>query len=129
MELNRVFSFCGLASTHKIILQEVLRYTIFRVSIATTMEFLYEPQPAVPPFPPVLRTPTPRFPKCQQKQLWAMLDALRCGRRLTSLESALHYGVMALSQRMGELRKLDWPIQSRMVDTARGAKVKEYWLP
>lgn len=49
--------------------------------------------------------------------------AMKQGERLTVGKALNEYGVYALSQRVGELKKDGWPIQSKFV-----GKVKEYWL-
>lgn len=56
-----------------------------------------------------------------------LLAALRRGERLTVKLALDRYGVYALSQRMGELKKSQ-PIKSRMIQTLGGARVSEYWL-
>ena len=54
--------------------------------------------------------------------------AMRQGVRLTVAKALTQYGVYALSQRVGELkRKYGWPIKSRMVNVGN-ATVAEYWL-
>ena len=70
----------------------------------------------------------PRYPASTSTQLWALLEALRRGEKLTFFDASERYGCRALSQRMGELRKLGWRIESEFVDTANGAKIKRYWL-
>ena len=72
--------------------------------------------------------PVPRYPRPKQKQLWDLLAALQRGEKLRPLEAAHEYGVMALSQRIGELRNLDWPVQSKLIKTPTGKRVSEYWL-
>lgn len=57
-----------------------------------------------------------------------LLRAFQRGERLTTLEAALQYGVMALSQRCGDLRKMGWPILSESVETLNGARVSRYWM-
>ena len=61
-------------------------------------------------------------------QCIALLAALRRGERLTMLDALERYQVAACSQRMGELKKLGHPVKSRMVTTATGKRVSEYWL-
>ena len=56
-------------------------------------------------------------------QAYELLMAMQFGVRLTVAKALTEYGVYALSQRMGELRRQGWPIQSRFV-----GRVKEYWL-
>lgn len=62
-------------------------------------------------------------------QCYKLLVAMQNGVRLTVAKALDEYGVYALSQRCGELRrKYGWPIQSRTVTTASGAQISEYWL-
>ena len=56
-------------------------------------------------------------------QCYELLMAMQFGVRLTGAKALNEYGVYALSQRMGDLRRQGWPIQSKFV-----GKVKEYWL-
>ena len=61
-------------------------------------------------------------------QCYELLMAMRLGVRLTVAKALTQYGVYALSQRVGELkRKYGWPIKSRMVNVG-SATVAEYWL-
>jgi hypothetical protein len=61
-------------------------------------------------------------------QCYELLMAMRQGVRLTVAKALTQYGVYALSQRVGELkRKYGWPIKSRMVNVG-SATVAEYWL-
>lgn len=70
----------------------------------------------------------PTYPNVTQKQLWALLEALRRGERLTVMLALQKYACYALSQRIGELKVLGWPIQSRMIEVESGKHVAEYWL-
>jgi hypothetical protein len=56
-----------------------------------------------------------------------LLMALKAGKRLTVARALVEHGVYALSQRMGELRRMGWPITVRMVKVGR-ATVAEYSL-
>jgi len=57
-------------------------------------------------------------------QCYELLMAMQFGVRLTVAKALNEYGVYALSQRIGELRReYGWPIESRFV-----GKVKEYWI-
>ena len=71
-------------------------------------------------------------PRCTvppaQSQAYALLQAFQRGERLTVLSAIEKYGVYALSQRCGELRKAGWPIQSRTITTGTNKRVSEYWL-
>ena len=70
----------------------------------------------------------PTYPAAEQKQLWTLLTSLQHGERLTCLEAAERHGIWALSQRVGQLKKLNWPVQSEWHKTATGAKIKRYFL-
>ena len=58
----------------------------------------------------------------------ALLTAMQRGERLTVAEALTRYGVYALSQRMGELRRMGWPIEAEMVRTETGKRVARYRL-
>ena len=60
------------------------------------------------------------------RQLDLLRDALDRGERLTILDAALHYGIMALSQRIGNLIAEGYPIRKEWVKTNTGKKVKRY---
>ena len=55
-----------------------------------------------------------------------ILDHLRKGGSLTPLESLEMFGCLALSQRMGELRRDGWPIESHLVELPNGKRVARY---
>lgn len=61
-------------------------------------------------------------------QLYELLCAMQMGKRLTVAIALMDHSVYALSQRIGDLKKMGWPIKDRWVTTAGGASVKEYWL-
>lgn len=56
-----------------------------------------------------------------------LLKAFYRGERLTVLKAIQNYGVYALSQRCGELKRLGWPIQTRTLH-ANGKSFSEYWI-
>lgn len=60
-------------------------------------------------------------------QHYELLIAMQAGKRLTVAKALTEHGVYALSQRIGELKRMGWPIKSRMIDVGR-ARVAEYWL-
>ena len=61
-------------------------------------------------------------------QCITLLNALKRGESLTPLDSLRKYHVLALSQRMTELRKAGWPIRSELVKI--GLKhIARYSLP
>lgn len=70
----------------------------------------------------------PTMPNASQHQLLAILLELQRGRRLTVAVALSELGVYALSQRIGELRRLGWPIERTMIRTRGGATVAEYYL-
>ncbi len=71
-------------------------------------------------------------PRCKPitrgTQHYEILMYLEKGGRLTVAKALTELGVYALSQRIGELKKQGWPIQSRTVETNGGARVSEYFL-
>lgn len=72
-------------------------------------------------------------PRCKEPvrgtQHYEILMYLQAGGRLTVAKALTELGVYALSQRIGELKKQGWPICSRTVTTAGGARVSEYFYP
>lgn len=56
-----------------------------------------------------------------------LLAAMRRGERLTVKVALDRYGVYALSQRIGEIRKSQ-AVESRTITTLSGARVSEYWI-
>jgi len=70
----------------------------------------------------------PRYPNTSQRQLWDLLEALRRWEKLTVLVALQKYQCYALSQRMGELRNLGWPVRSKMIELPSGKRVAEYRL-
>lgn len=75
----------------------------------------------------VLDNPT-RIPD-PESQCYALLLAFQRGERLTVAAALSKYGVYALSQRCGDLRrKYGWPILSKTVTVPSGAKISEYFL-
>ena len=61
-------------------------------------------------------------------QCYEILAALQMGKRLTVATALTEHAVYALSQRIGELKRMGWPIHSRTVTTPGGARVSEYFL-
>lgn len=53
---------------------------------------------------------------------------LSTGRPLTVLTALKRLNVMALSQRVGELKRKGIPVQSAFVKTRSGKTIKRYWL-
>ena len=56
-----------------------------------------------------------------------LLRALKRGEQLTVAEALNRYGVYALSQRMGELKRQGYPIGSSMIKVASGKRVCCYF--
>lgn len=63
------------------------------------------------------------------KQCETILAALRSGERLTVAEALTRYGCYALSQRIGELKRQGWNIESQMKKLPSGKRVAEYFYP
>jgi len=55
-----------------------------------------------------------------------LLRALQAGERLTPISALERFQCFSLSQRMGELRRMGWPITATMVRVPSGKKVAEY---
>lgn len=56
-----------------------------------------------------------------------ILRYLAKGNTLTVLEAIEKFGCYALSQRVGELKRELWPIESEMVDVGNGKRVARYF--
>lgn len=67
---------------------------------------------------------TPR----QGTQHSTLLMAFQRGESLTVGVALEKYRVYALSQRVGELKKMGWPIESEMIETNGGARICRYWM-
>ena len=69
-------------------------------------------------------------PRCTvpaaETQLGTLLRALQRGQRLTVAQSLTEYGVFALSQRMGDLKRMGWPVLTSTITTNSGKRVAEY---
>lgn len=61
-------------------------------------------------------------------QCQLLLAALKRGERLTTLDALNLYGVMALSQRMTDLRADGVPVESETVTLPSGKRVARYFL-
>ena len=59
-------------------------------------------------------------------QNYKLLRAFERGELLTVAEALTKYGIYALSQRVGELKRMGWPISSEPFETASGARVARY---
>lgn len=57
-----------------------------------------------------------------------LLMAMQRGEILTVGEALTRYSVYALSQRCGELRRMNWPVVSRMVKLRSGKRIAAYRL-
>ena len=72
--------------------------------------------------------PEERIPP-RGSQCYELLMAMQNGVRLTVKMALDQYGVYALSQRIGDLkRKYGWPIKSRTIEVGPRTHVSEYWL-
>jgi len=57
---------------------------------------------------------------------YRLLMALKQGERLTPLSALNAYQCFSLSQRVGELKRMGWPIVVRTVELSTGKRVAEY---
>lgn len=55
-----------------------------------------------------------------------LLDAFQRKEYLTVADSLTKYGIYALSQRCGELRRMGWPINSHMKTLPNGKRIAVY---
>lgn len=62
-------------------------------------------------------------------QCYEILMYLQSGGTLTVAKAMSELAVYALSQRVGELKKMGWPIQSRALKIRDKCYVAEYSLP
>lgn len=71
-------------------------------------------------------------PPCQMPepgtQCHEILKALKRGEYLSVGDALTKYGVYALSQRCGELRRMGWPINSQMKTLPNGKRIAVYSL-
>lgn len=58
-----------------------------------------------------------------------ILDALKEGARLTPLSALERFQCFSLSQRIGELKRMGWPISTQMIEVNSGKRVACYWMP
>ena len=61
-------------------------------------------------------------------QCYELLRAFQRGERLTVKTALDQYGVYALSQRVGDLKRLGWPVESASRKTEGGATVSVYFM-
>ena len=70
-----------------------------------------------------------KMPPMSAHQLRTLIFAFWNGEHLTPLDALKKYGILALSQRCGELRRdYGWGIKSKLVKTPTGKHVAEYSL-
>ena len=59
-------------------------------------------------------------------QLGMLLQALQRGEKLTVAQALTQYGCYALSQRMGDLKRMGWPVLTSTITTNSGKRVAQY---
>lgn len=59
-------------------------------------------------------------------QLKTLLQALQRGEKLTVAQALTQYGCYALSQRMGDLKRMGWPVLTETITTKSGKRIAEY---
>ncbi len=57
-----------------------------------------------------------------------ILAALQQGQHLTPLNALIRVHTMSLSQRIGQLKRAGYPIQTKIVKIGPNKRVAEYWL-
>jgi biotin operon repressor len=57
-----------------------------------------------------------------------ILQALQSGERLTVATALSRFGVYALSQRVGELKRQGFSIDTQMIELPNGKRIAEYRL-
>ncbi len=71
-------------------------------------------------------------PRCKVPERGTMmrelLDALKAGDRLTPLIALDRFACLSLSQRIGELKRMGWPICSEMIQVHSWKRVACYWM-
>ena len=70
-------------------------------------------------------TPSPNDTKGHKDQLLAYLMT---GARITPLEALQRFNCLSCSQRLGDLKRVGVPINSRFITLSNGKRIKEYWL-
>lgn len=69
-------------------------------------------------------------PRCTvpaaETQLGTLLQALQRGEKLTVAQALTQYGCYALSQRMGDLKRMGWPVLTSTITTNSGKRVAQY---
>lgn len=61
-------------------------------------------------------------------QCYRLLEAMKSGVHLTIWNAMVDYRCGALHQRIGDLKKLGWPIQRREITGKDGQRLAEFWL-
>lgn len=74
------------------------------------------------------RFPDARWPNAKAANQWAVIEALLRSERLTVAVALERYQVYALSQEVGRLKALGWPILSERTELPSGKNVSIYWL-
>lgn len=57
-----------------------------------------------------------------------ILSLLERGVKLTPIEALNRCGCFSLSQRIGKLKKMGWPIKTELIEIRKGTRVAEYRL-
>lgn len=61
-----------------------------------------------------------------ETQLGTLLQALQRGENLTVAQALTQYGCYALSQRIGDLKRMGWPVLTLTITTNSGKRVAQY---
>ena len=65
-------------------------------------------------------------PPAAGTQLGTLLQALQRGEKLTVAQALTQYGCYALSHRMGDLKRMGWPVLTATITTNSGKRVAQY---
>lgn len=68
-------------------------------------------------------------PESSLSQKARILKDLQKGYAITPIDALNNYGTMRLGARIADLKKENWPIESKFVTTNSGKRVKAYYLP
>ena len=60
-------------------------------------------------------------------QVEILAGAFDAGERHTVGSALAKYGIYALSQRVGDLKRIGYPVESRTITTPTGKRVSEYF--
>lgn len=75
-----------------------------------------------------MTTPSQQVNTDKKPQWQVLLEAMQRGEKLTPAIAYERYNCLSCSQRMGDLKKLGYPVQSQIIEVGNDKRVAEYWL-